>query len=776
MEINLAPYDHNKQLMLIQLADDEPEPAAPPPELNKPDELFVAVSKEAKRSESVLMWAIQNSGGMKICIIHVHQPPRMVNKLGKKQHISTLKEDEAKAYLEIQRQFMLKRLDSYTATAINFGARAHSVHIERESIEEGILELIFKHKIDKLVMGGAADESYYMQMAKSTSKKAIYVQSHAPAFCSIWFICKGELICTRDVTLPAKPQYEHEILGTSGARAERSSIDHDLKNQAQGSFSKEFFSRSSSFYKEASPCSISRNEFSGSTESPTSSYGEKEDGRSRWHEEQKQSHSRSRGDYSRLESFEESSASQISEGDGVYLTKRLYAQELQRKEVERSLELTKHKLHSAEDENILLVCQIEDYKQRLKDLEETLSSECQNQDNEQRIKELEETLSSIVAQHEIEKEDLLKLYEERANLPAFFCILSRDDINMATNEFDASSQLWEGDGWAAYKGSIAHTTVIVKIFHDALQGELKYQREVEVLSKFRHPNLLTLIGACPDMNSLVFEYTPNGSLEDRLCCRDGAPPLSWKTRVQIAAELCSLLLFLQSRQPQGVVHGCLTPASILLDSTFRCKVHDFWLSHLYPTGDSTGDITSPYIDPEITGTGEVNQASDVYSFGVILLQLLTGKSDFQIRQAVKDALDLQNLSSLLDSSAGEWPLVQAEQFSYLGLTCCDMSSGNRPDLDSGVWRVVKPMWDSCQGLFNSVGGEAPSCFLCPVLQEVMIDPHVAADGYTYEAEAMKGWLDRGKTTSPMTNLPLDNLFLIPNRTLRSAIQEWKEHR
>lgn len=60
----------------------------------------------------------------------------------------------------------------------------------------------------------------------------------------------------------------------------------------------------------------------------------------------------------------------------------------------------------------------------------------------------------------------------------------------------------------------------------------------------------------------------------------------------------------------------------------------------------------------------------------------------------------------------------------------------------------------------------------PSFQELMSDPHIAADGFTYEAEAIKGWIDSGHETSPMTNLQLPNCELIPNRTLRSAIQEW----
>jgi hypothetical protein len=54
----------------------------------------------------------------------------------------------------------------------------------------------------------------------------------------------------------------------------------------------------------------------------------------------------------------------------------------------------------------------------------------------------------------------------------------------------------------------------------------------------------------------------------------------------------------------------------------------------------------------------------------------------------------------------------------------------------------------------------------------MSDPRIAADGFTYEAEAIRSWLDSGHDTSPMTNMPLEHDELVPNRALRSAIQEW----
>ena len=63
------------------------------------------------------------------------------------------------------------------------------------------------------------------------------------------------------------------------------------------------------------------------------------------------------------------------------------------------------------------------------------------------------------------------------------------------------------------------------------------------------------------------------------------------------------------------------------------------------------------------------------------------------------------------------------------------------------------------------------CYLI-LLQDVMDDPCVAADGYTYDRRAIKQWLEENDT-SPMTNMPLPHKNLIPNYTLLSAVVEWK---
>ncbi|XP_061924784.1 WD repeat, SAM and U-box domain-containing protein 1-like [Entelurus aequoreus] len=71
---------------------------------------------------------------------------------------------------------------------------------------------------------------------------------------------------------------------------------------------------------------------------------------------------------------------------------------------------------------------------------------------------------------------------------------------------------------------------------------------------------------------------------------------------------------------------------------------------------------------------------------------------------------------------------------------------------------------------------APDCpeeFVCPISRELMKDPVIAADGFSYERESMESWLRGKKRSSPMTNLLLKTTLLTPNRALKMAISRWK---
>ncbi|XP_078163249.1 U-box domain-containing protein 70-like [Carex rostrata] len=138
------------------------------------------------------------------------------------------------------------------------------------------------------------------------------------------------------------------------------------------------------------------------------------------------------------------------------------------------------------------------------------------------------------------------------------------ELQDATKNFKESLILGKGGFGIVYKGILQNTTVAIKMLKEgSSQGEREFNQEVEILSKVRHPNLVKLIGACAEIRALIYEYLPNGSLEDRLRCINNTSPLSWQARVRIAFEICSALSFLHGSEPHGIVHGDLKPDNII---------------------------------------------------------------------------------------------------------------------------------------------------------------------------------------------------------------------
>ncbi|KAM0898743.1 hypothetical protein ACQ4PT_021752 [Festuca glaucescens] len=375
-----------------------------------------------------------------------------------------------------------------------------------------------------------------------------------------------------------------------------------------------------------------------------------------------------------------------------------------------------------------------------------------------------------------------------------FTVISEQSCSeKATRSCDEALKIGEGQFGCVYKCSLRSTTVAIKLLHPhSLLGQSEFNQEVAVLRRVRHPNLVTLIGSCGEAFSLVYEFLPNGSLKDRLDCTNNTPPLTWQVRTRIISEMCSALIFLHSNKPHPVVHGELKPANVLLDTNLVSKLGDFGICRLLRQSNTSTtrlyQMTTPrdtfaYMDPEFLSTSELTPRSDVYSFGIIILQLLTGRPPQKIAEVVEDAMEKGDLHLIIDPSAGSWPFMQANQLAHLGLQCAEMSRRRRPDLAREVWVVVEPLMKAAsltarRPMFAAASSDddasTPSCFLCPIFQEMMSDPYIAADGFTYEAEAIRGWLDTGHDTSPMTNLKLAHRELTPNRGLRAVILEWQQ--
>ncbi|KAJ0985516.1 hypothetical protein J5N97_003872 [Dioscorea zingiberensis] len=265
-----------------------------------------------------------------------------------------------------------------------------------------------------------------------------------------------------------------------------------------------------------------------------------------------------------------------------------------------------------------------------------------------------------------------------------------DEIEVATGYFSKSQLIGEGGYGPVYKASLNHTPVAIKVLRpDAQQGRKQFQQEVEVLSCIRHPNMVLLLGACPEYGCLVYEYMDNGSLEDRIFRRGDTAPIPWPVRFKIAAEVATALLFLHQTKPEPLVHRDLKPANILLDRNYVSKISDVGLARLVPpsVADSVTQYrmtstagTFCYIDPEYQQTGMLGTKSDIYSLGVMLLQIITAKPPMGLTHIVERALNKGTFQELLDPTLTDCPLEDLESFARLALKCSELRKKDRPDL------------------------------------------------------------------------------------------------
>eukprot|EP00897_Mesotaenium_endlicherianum_P008911 jgi/Mesen1/8048/ME000043S07432 len=140
-------------------------------------------------------------------------------------------------------------------------------------------------------------------------------------------------------------------------------------------------------------------------------------------------------------------------------------------------------------------------------------------------------------------------------------------------------QLADGDACGVYTGTMETQGVTVEVLGSRRTvREAAFHNLVERVAPIRHPNVVSLLGCCPDSAALVYEQLPAHSLEDYFARRGGgnggtgasleaaqahAHALPWHSRVRIVAEVASALRFLHTQQPR-MLHRDLRPANILL--------------------------------------------------------------------------------------------------------------------------------------------------------------------------------------------------------------------
>jgi serine/threonine protein kinase len=287
------------------------------------------------------------------------------------------------------------------------------------------------------------------------------------------------------------------------------------------------------------------------------------------------------------------------------------------------------------------------------------------------------------------------------------------ELNTATNGFSQSNVIGSGTFGAVYRGILSDLTeVAVKLISNPTASG--FDEEIRILSKYRHPNLITLLGFARRGRErlLVYEFMSGGDCERLLRGGLSVPPFTWRQRLSVLLDTCRGLAFLANSNPIAF-HRDIKPSNMLLSIQGAARMADFGLAcELESKGKTSLQLrtsagTIGYACQHYVQSGIVSEATEVFSFGICILEFLTNQppavqSNHVTNQVVYlvDSLqeNMQHLLRILDPRAG-WPEQVAFQLGNLVFYCTQRQIDQRPSFVTIVKRI-KHICDSSVDMEN----------------------------------------------------------------------------
>ncbi|XP_031261522.1 rust resistance kinase Lr10-like [Pistacia vera] len=189
---------------------------------------------------------------------------------------------------------------------------------------------------------------------------------------------------------------------------------------------------------------------------------------------------------------------------------------------------------------------------------------------------------------------------------------------------------------------------------------------------------------------------PNGSLDKHIFSKTGKYlSFSWDKLFEIALATARGIEYLHGGCDVYILHFDIKPHNILLDQNLIPKFSDFGLAKFYPKENDFVSISATrgtigYIAPELISRnfGTVSWKSDIYSFGMLLLEMVGGRKNSDMKAArsskayflswVYDQINISGDLELLDLTENE--IMIARKLCLIGLWCIQVKPSNSPSI------------------------------------------------------------------------------------------------
>jgi len=198
----------------------------------------------------------------------------------------------------------------------------------------------------------------------------------------------------------------------------------------------------------------------------------------------------------------------------------------------------------------------------------------------------------------------------------------------------------------------------------------RFQREFQLLTQLRHPNLVSVYNFGITTNSELYftmEWIEGEDLEPK------QHPLEPAATIPVMIQVCRALAYLHAR---GVIHGDLKPQNILMtgdagDGEPHVKIVDFGLAHEIRSSEDRARYYTPgYTAPEARHPHPIDHRTDLYSLGAMWFALLVGKPPMFMPGAGRERLIRFALDESLEGQ-GQIPKAVAAVIARLMATSPD---------------------------------------------------------------------------------------------------------